>query len=86
MVYWYIPPQIFISAYSDNPVKYNLLQNLLSDYSLDVHPVHDPSQILEVSIGITMRQIIDVVSLGAMYLVWIKVFQRYLIDYPLLLF
>ena len=47
------------------PAERNLLQTLLRDYNIDARPVHDPSQILVVSIDIAMRQLIDVVSPGA---------------------
>ena len=53
---------LLVSASSQNPAEFNLVQTLLSDYNVDVRPVHDPSQTLEVSIGIAIRQIIDVVS------------------------
>ena len=42
--------------------EHNLLQTLLGDYDKYVRPVRHPSHNLVVSIGVTMRQIIDLVS------------------------
>ena len=60
----------FILASSENTTEDNLLQTLLSDYNTYVRPVQDPSQALGVSLGVAMKQIIDLVSPGY-WLIWL---------------
>ena len=50
------------AASQENSIYHRLTEALLSNYSSDVFPMTDPSQPLEVAVGMTLSQIVDLVS------------------------
>ena len=62
MFNWQGPKYQFISATSELLAEQNLVEALLSNYSIYARPVKDPSQALLVSIDVLLKQIVDVVS------------------------
>ena len=53
---------IFFSATTETLTERDLIITLLNNYSTYARPVQDPSQSLQVFIGVAMKQIIDLVS------------------------
>ena len=53
-----------VSAFTEQGLERDLIETLLSNYSIYARPVQDPSQSIQVSIGVAMKQIIDLVSPG----------------------
>ena len=53
---------VLISASAGNITEQDLLQTLLRDYNTNVRPVREPSESVEVAIGVAMKQIVDLVS------------------------
>ena len=51
-----------LAASPEDSIYYRLTETLLSNYSSDVFPMTDPSQPVEVAIGMTLNQIVDMVS------------------------
>ena len=54
---------VLISASAGNITEQDLLQTLLRNYNTNVRPARDPSESVEVAIGVAMKQIVDLVSL-----------------------
>ena len=55
---------LFVSASSANFTEQDLLQTLLRDYNTNARSVWDPSESVEVAIGVAMKQIVDLVSVS----------------------
>ena len=54
---------VLISASAGNITEQDLLQTLLRNYNTNVRPARDPSESVEVAIGVAMKQIVDLMSL-----------------------
>ena len=59
MIYFCV---LCVSAFCVNQ-EYRLLQDLLRQYDVNARPVDNPSQVINVRMGVSLFQILDLVSL-----------------------